>query len=136
MWLCTVICIVYDFLSSFCWNPFILLRLRETHNVLQLSVFFVFVSFFFLFLCQLYPGLWNCQSVFLILKVSQYGGSRPWVQRFQGIHVRIDIRINISIFFKTYDHQIWQAGTTRGFDSNESNKAGAWTSLHQYHVTN
>ena len=26
---------------------------------------------------------------------------------------------------KTYDHQIWQAGTCTGFDSNETNQAGA-----------
>ena len=28
-------------------------------------------------------------------------------------------------FYKTYDHQIWQAGTSTGFDSNETNQAGA-----------
>ena len=26
---------------------------------------------------------------------------------------------------KTYDHQIWQADTSTGFDSNETNQAGA-----------
>ena len=96
MWLCTVICIIYGFLSSFCWNLFILMRLRKTHHALQLPMFFFF-SFFFLFFCQTYPGLWNCKLVFLILIVWQYVGSRRWVHRFQGIHVRIDIRINISI---------------------------------------
>ena len=40
----------------------------------------------------------------------------------QGIHVSFDIRIDIS---KTYDHQIWQAGTSTGFDSNKTNQAGA-----------
>ena len=40
----------------------------------------------------------------------------------QGIHVSFDIRIDIS---RTYDHQIWQAGTSTGFDSNETNQAGA-----------
>ena len=44
---------------------------------------------------------------------------------FQGIHVRIDIRIDISISYKTYDHQICQAGTSTGFNSNETNQAGA-----------
>ena len=28
-------------------------------------------------------------------------------------------------FHKTYDHQIWQAGTPREIDSNETNQAGA-----------
>ena len=136
MWLCTVICIVYDFLSSFCWNPFILLRLRETHNVLQLSVFFFFVSFFFLFFCQLYPGLWNCQSVFLILKVSQYGGSRPWVQRFQGIHVRIDIRINISISIRPMITKFGKQVQLEDLTQMDLKKQVLVTSLHQYHVTN
>ena len=41
-------------------------------------------------------GASECKSVFLILKISQYGRSRRF-SFFQGIHVRIDIRINISI---------------------------------------
>ena len=28
-------------------------------------------------------------------------------------------------FGKTYDHRIWQAGTSTGVDSNETNQAGA-----------
>ena len=51
-----------------------LLRLCETQNALQLPVFF-----FFSLYCQLYPGLRNCKSVFLILKISQYGKSRRWL---------------------------------------------------------
>ena len=43
---------------------------------------------------------------------------------FQGIHVRINIRIENLHFYKTYAHQIWQAGTSTGFDSNETNQAG------------
>ena len=31
----------------------------------------------------------------------------------------------ISSFSKTYDHQIWQAGTSTGADTNETNQAGA-----------
>ena len=31
----------------------------------------------------------------------------------RGIHIRIDIRINISIS-TTYGHQIWEAGTSEG----------------------
>ena len=53
--------------------------------------------FFLLFFCQRYPRLPNCKSVFLILIISQYGRSRWWVQLFQGIRVRIDIRIDIFI---------------------------------------
>ena len=41
-------------------------------------------------------GTSECKSVFLILKISQYGRSRRF-SFFQVIHVRIDIRINISI---------------------------------------
>ena len=75
-----------------------LVRLHQTYKALQLPLFFFF-SLFLSFFCQPYPGLRNCESVFLILKVSQsqYDGSRRWVQRFQGIHVRIDIKINIFI---------------------------------------
>ena len=39
---------------------------------------------------------------------------------FQGIHVRFDIRINISIFIR-YDHQIWKVGTSTGLDLYETN---------------
>ena len=35
-----------------------------------------------LFFCQPCPGLWNCKSLFLILKFSQYSGLRQWVQLF------------------------------------------------------
>ena len=75
-----------------------LLRLCETQNALQLSVFFLFFSFYY----QPYPGLWHRESVFLILKISQCSGSRRWVQLFprylfQGIYIRIDLRIAIFI---------------------------------------
>ena len=45
------------------------------------------------------PGLPNCKSVPLILKISQY----DWGDKFsffQGIQVRTDIRIDISIFIR------------------------------------
>ena len=35
---------------------------------------------------------------------------------FQVLQVKVYIRINKSSSYKTYDHQIWQAGT-RGVDS-------------------
>ena len=31
----------------------------------------------------------------------------------------------LSPFHKTYDHQIWQAGTSRGVDTTETSQAGA-----------
>ena len=46
------------------------------------------------------------------------------ISHYGGIHVSIGIRIDISISM-TYDHQIWQAGTSTGFDSNQTNQAGA-----------
>ena len=38
---------------------------------------------------------------------------------FQVIHVRFDIRIDISIYHNTYDHQIWQSCKSARFDSND-----------------
>lgn len=80
------------------------LRLCETSNTLQLPVF--------LFFCQSCPGVWNWESVFLILKISQYGSA---FSISQGIHVRFDIRIDISIsirpkitkFGNRYIYRIW-----------------------------
>ena len=60
---------------SNCKSVECLLHLRDMYNAMHLLVF---VSFFF----QLYPGLRNCKSGFLILKISQYGGSRRRVQLF------------------------------------------------------
>ena len=42
----------------------------------------------------------------------------------EGIHVGTDIWRYIH-FYKTYDHQIWQVGTSSGFDLSETNQAGA-----------
>ena len=39
--------------------------------------------FFFSFFCKPCPALWNFKSVFLIVKISEYGGSRRWVQLFR-----------------------------------------------------
>ena len=89
---------------------------------LQLPVFF---SFFFLFFCLSYPGLWKCKSVFLILKIWQYGGLRRWVQHFPRYSCKIWHKNRYFHFCKTYDHQIWQAGTSAGFDSHETNQVGA-----------
>ena len=72
----------------------LLLRLRERHNVLQLPVFFFFFSFF----CRSYPGLRNCKSVIPYFKYLPIW----WIEAsvfsfFQGIHIRIDKRIDIFI---------------------------------------
>ena len=81
----------------------------------------VFFFFLFSFFYQPHPGLGNCKSVFLILKISQYGVSRRWVQLFS----RYPCKNLYLHFYKTYDHEIRQAGITTGFDSNKTNKAGA-----------
>ena len=49
-----------------------LLRLLLTDNTLQLPEFF----------CPSFVGRWNHKSIFLILKISQYVGSRRLVQLF------------------------------------------------------
>ena len=85
------------------WYNTDFLRLRKTQNALQLPTFF-----FFVFFCQPYPGLQNCKSVLLILKILN-----NWCKNWY-IH-----------FYKTYDHQVRQAGTSTEFDSNETNQAGA-----------
>ena len=81
-----------------------------------------FFFFFFSFFYQLYPWLRNCKLVFLILKISQYDGSRRWVQPFP----RYPCKNWYLHFYKAYHHQIWQAGTSTRFDSNETNEAGAY----------
>ena len=93
------------------------LRLRETHNALQLPM--IFFSFFY----RPYPGLRNCKSVFLILKISQYGRSRRWVQSFPRYLCKNWYKNWYLHFYKTYDHQIWQASTSTGFDSWDKLKA-------------
>ena len=44
---------------------------------------------------------------------------------FRIIHVRTDIRIDISFPIKLMTHQNWQAGTSGGVDTNETNEAGS-----------
>ena len=83
---------------------------------LQLPVFF-----FLLFFCLPSPGLRNCKSVFLILKIWQYGRSRWRVQYFPIYPCKIWSKNWYLLFYKTYDHQIWQVGTSTGFHSNGTN---------------
>ena len=87
--------------------------------------FFFFFFSFFSFFCQPYPGLRNWKSVFLILKISQYGGSRWRVQLFPRYQCKNLYKNWYLYFYKTYGHQIWQVGTSIGFDLNETNQADA-----------
>ena len=66
-------------------------------------------------------------------RCSRFKKSRNMVHRggelsfFQGIHIRIDIRIYIfisNISPKTYDYYIRQASTSTWLDSNQTNQAG------------
>ena len=65
------------------------LRWHETQSALQLPAF--------LFFCQSCPGLRNCKSVFLILKIVNVADQAGEFSFFQVIHVGTDIRIDISI---------------------------------------
>ena len=79
---------------SFLTNKWLyFLRLRETLNGFQLPVFFLL-----LFFCQPCPGLQNCKSLLLILKISHYGGER---QRD---------KLNTWYLYcrKTYGHSAWK----------------------------
>ena len=93
----------------------IFLRLRKTQNALQLPVFF----FLLLLFCQPYLGLRNCKSAFLILKISQYGGSRQWVQPFSRDRCKNWYKNWYLRFYKTYNHQIWQVGTSNQADAGD-----------------
>ena len=67
-------------------------------------------------------GLRNCKSVFLILKISQYGGPRRWVQFFLKYSCKNWYKDWYLHFHKTCDHKSWQADTSGGVDSNDSNR--------------
>ena len=60
---------IYETVHKYELSDFV--RLGEMQNALQLHMLF-----FFLIFCQPYPGFRNCKSVFLILKISQFGGSK------------------------------------------------------------
>ena len=67
--------------------------------------------------------LQNSKLVFLILKIWQYGGWRRWVEYSLRCSCKIWYKNWYLHFYKTYDHQIWQAGASTGLDSNETNQA-------------
>ena len=64
--------------------------------------------------------------VFLSLKFFQYGGSRRWVQIFPRYPSKKWYKNWYLHFYKTFDHQIWQAGTSTESNSSEANQAGCW----------
>ena len=91
----------------------------------MLSIDLFFLLLFLFFFCQLYPGLRNWKSVFLILKILQYDGWKRWIWLFPRYPCKNRYKNRHLHFYKTYDHQIWEAGTFTGFDSDETNQAGA-----------
>ena len=78
-----------------------LLRLRETHNALQLPVFFLF-SFF----CLPCSGLRNCKSVF-DSNETKAGDSDV-------IPSRLRDKLKTYLHYQSaFDHQTWQDGNLR-----------------------
>ena len=127
-----LISIIFRIQNQYLWS--VILTAAEFCCIVGLTNVFTIIAFafaiacFLLFLFVFLPakGLWNCKSVFLNLKIWQYGGSRRWVQHFHAVHpCKIWHKNWYLHFYKTYDHQIWQAGSSTGFDSNETNQAGA-----------
>ena len=90
-----------------------------------IALYLPVLSFFFLFFCQPYPGLWNCKSVFVNLKIPQYGGSWRRVHTFPMYPCKNWHKNWYFHFYKSCDHQIGQSGTSTGVDSNKINHAGA-----------
>ena len=68
-------------------------------------------------------------------RISQYGGSKWWVQFFQGIHVRIDIGIDISISIKPITTKFGKQVHLQGLIQMRQIKKVLVTSLRQDHVT-
>ena len=83
------------------------------------------LNFFFLVLVFLpYPVLRNCKLVFLIMKISQYDGSRQWLQVILRYPFKNWYKNWYLHSYKTYDCQIWRAGTSIVVDSSETSQAG------------
>ena len=86
---------------------------------------FFFYSFFFSFFLQPYLELRNCKLIFLILKTSQYWGLRRRVKFFTRYSCKNWFKNWYLHFYNTHDYQIWQAGTSTGFESNKTIQVGA-----------
>ena len=76
---------------------------RKSITLCNCLCFCLFLSFFFSFFCQPCPGLRNFKSLFLILKISQNGGLRQWVQLFRKYQCKNWYRNWYLHFHKTYD---------------------------------
>ena len=99
---------------SFSWCYCVCLKHNPLCNCLCSSSFLPAVS-----------GTSKFKLVFLILKIWKCGGLKSWAQHFPRYSCKIWYKNWYLHFCKTYDHQIWQAGTSAGFDSNETYQAGA-----------
>ena len=109
----SILALNFDYWLCFSGCRLTLLRFREMRKNLQLPMFFF--SFLFLFFCLPYLGLWNCQSVFLILKIS-HGKSTRWGQLFPRYPCKNWYKNWYFHFYKTYDHQVLQARTLTRVD--------------------
>ena len=102
------------------------MRLCEMHNFLKLPVFLF--SFLFSFFCQPIPGIRNCKSVFLILKIFKNVGPKWRFQLFQmyscinavsrvfsGINIRTGISISIRPMSTKFSKQ-WVQGSWLKWD--------------------
>ena len=89
-------------LKKFLINCLFRLRKHKTHNALQLLAF------------QPYLGFQNCISLFLILKISHYGGPRRWIQLFQKCSCKNWYKNWYFHFYKNYDYNVSKDGTSRG----------------------
>ena len=78
-------------------------------------MFFFIFFFLFSFFCQSCPVLWSSKSVFLILKISQYGWRWQWFQIFLRNSYKNWYKNWYLHFHKTYDCQICQQVHLREF---------------------
>ena len=113
---CFIILALLD--TYFCFNSVFLFCVSEMHRAFPLPVIFIFFSVFY----QWHLWLQNWKSLFLILKIFQYGGESSFFSRYLCQNWYKNWCID---FHKICNHQIWQAGTYRGVDANETNHAGA-----------
>ena len=97
------------------------LRLLKTQNALQLPL----LIFLFSASCIRNFRIVNRYSWFKKSgNMADRDASSDWVQLFLRYPCKNWYKNKYLHFYKTYDHQIWQAGTYTGFDPNEANQAG------------
>ena len=77
--------------------------MKKKYGTLQLPFICLFL------LLTTFSGLQNCKSVFLILKIFHYGGSKRWFSFFQDIHIRMNIRlIDILTSIRPMTTTVWK----------------------------